>query len=621
MKNFNKKLIGKNCFSRVVKLLMVMKLTAILIMVSTFGLLASETYAQSKRLTLKMENAKVEEVLANIQKQSEFYFFVYSEKVIDADRRVTVNLEEQNIETVLQTVFAGTDVAYLINDRLIVLTTPEVLGKVSPAVAQQQPAVSGKVTDESGQPLPGVTIVIKGTTQGTVTNADGEYSISSLPENATLQFSFVGMRSQEVVVGSQTSIDVRMEVEAIGIEEVVAVGYGTMKKSDLTGSLSSVRSDQLEKQGAKINILQALQGITPGLNIQQSSSNAAQSSYNILVRGKNSIKASNSPLIILDGVTYGGGLNEISQFDIESIEVLKDASAEAIYGSRAANGIILITTKRGKTGKPAITYNGTYGIQQVAYAPPILNAEEWWDFAMERVGIDVISNFPTLIKNHEEGVATDWLDLALRTGQEQNHTVNLNGGSDFFNYFVSGTYTNVKGIAKGDDFKQLVVRSNLSVNVTDWLTFGTNSQFTNRDNSGLTAGWNDTYKMNPLLKPFEDDGRTYEIFPWPEEPIYQNPLLNLYVNDEQYSQHLFSTNYIEINFPFIEGLSYKLNTGYRSNNSSTGRFYGQNTLVGLRNQGQAYTVDGNSKYKMLENIFIFKRDFNKHHHTWALRST
>ena len=217
MKNFNKKLIGKNCFSRVVKLLMVMKLTAILIMVSTFGLLASETYAQSKRLTLKMENAKVEEVLANIQKQSEFYFFVYSEKVIDADRRVTVNLEEQNIETVLKTVFAGTDVAYLINDRLIVLTTPEVLGKVSPAVAQQQPTVSGKVTDESGQPLPGVTVVIKGTTQGTVTDADGEYSISSLPDYATLRFSFVGMRTQEVVVGDQTRINVEMVVDAIGI--------------------------------------------------------------------------------------------------------------------------------------------------------------------------------------------------------------------------------------------------------------------------------------------------------------------------------------------------------------------------------------------------------------------
>ncbi len=224
MKNFNKKLIGKNCFSRVVKLLMVMKLTAILIMVSTFGLLASETYAQSKRLTLKMENAKVEEVLANIQKQSEFYFFVYSEKVIDADRRVTVNLEEQNIETVLQTVFAGTDVAYLINDRLIVLTTPEVLGKVSPAVAQQQPVVLKLMN-----PAAATNCGRKQSNTGSCYRCrwgDRFLHCLMMPPCA---FSFVG-QTQEAVVVNQTTINVEMVVDAIGLEEVVAIGYGTNEK-------------------------------------------------------------------------------------------------------------------------------------------------------------------------------------------------------------------------------------------------------------------------------------------------------------------------------------------------------------------------------------------------------
>jgi hypothetical protein len=227
---------------RLKKSIRVMKLTSFLLLISVVSVMAGKTYSQTKLLDLNMGNTTVKEVLSKIEDKSEFYF-MYSGKFIDVNREVSVDAKNEKIEAVLKSLFAGTDVDYTIKDRIIVLTTSDVLNKEILADFQQQ-SVSGKVTNSKGQPLPGVTVVVKGTIQGTVTNADGHYSISNVPENATLQFSFVGMKSQEVQVGNQTSINVIMQVDAIGIEEVVAIGYGTMKKSDLTGAISTIGEDE-----------------------------------------------------------------------------------------------------------------------------------------------------------------------------------------------------------------------------------------------------------------------------------------------------------------------------------------------------------------------------------------
>jgi len=247
-------------------------------------------------------------------------------------------------------------------------------------------------------------------------------------------------------------------------------------------------------------VVQALQGSVPGLNISQSSNNAAQNSFNITIRGQNSIEASNTPLIVLDGVPYGGGLNEIDQNDIKSIEILKDASSTAIYGARGANGVILITTKKGSYGKPVITYDGSYGIQQIYNLPDVLSAEEYWNFANERVGTDFRDQFPTVAQNYDNGNYVDWLELGTRNGQQQRHSVKLSGGSENVTYFVSGTFSDVKGIALGDKFQQILARANLSVNITDWLEIGTNSQFSHQDLSGLEvkfAGPFGVFDSNP----------------------------------------------------------------------------------------------------------------------------
>ncbi|SHJ43113.1 TonB-linked outer membrane protein, SusC/RagA family [Tangfeifania diversioriginum] len=346
------------------KIIRVMKITGLLLMLSVVSVFASKSYSQTKLLNLRADNATVKDVLAKIEDQSEFYF-MYSSKVINADREVSVDIEDQKIDVALKQLFAGTDVDYTIRDRIIVLTTPEVFHPETRAAFQQK-AVSGTVTDDTGQPLPGVTVIVKGTTQGTVTNADGNYSLSDIPDDVTLQFSFVGMRTQEIEVGDRSIINVTMSYEAIGIEEVVAVAYGTMKKKDLTGSISTISNDLIETQ-ANSTVTRALEGAVPGIQVSAIDGQPGLD-MGIRVRGLGSTTQNNSnALIVIDGVPAQGDnpLSTINPKDIASVTVLKDAASTALYGSRGSNGVVLVTTKSGKKGKTNISFQGRWGVNQI----------------------------------------------------------------------------------------------------------------------------------------------------------------------------------------------------------------------------------------------------------------
>jgi TonB-dependent SusC/RagA subfamily outer membrane receptor len=476
------------------KTMRIMRLSLFLIVISTAMAFSATSYSQNTKLTLDLNNVPVKEVLKAIEYQSEFLFF-YQEKHVDLNRQVTIHVTEQDVKTILDQLFVGTDNIYVINDRQIILGIAprhelekqmlSLKGNVKTVIQQpQQKEITGRVTDTDGLPLPGVSVVVKGTTIGTVTNNDGEFSLN-IPLNAeTLQFSFVGMKTQEIAIEGRTAFDVVMEQETIGLEEVVAVGYGTVKKSDLTGSISSIKADELEKQGPRINFVQALQGAAPGLNITQTGNSASSGSINMRIRGQNSILASNNPLVILDGVPFDGNLNTIDQSTIESIEVLKDASSSAIYGARGANGVILITTKKGQTGKPIVSYDGSYGVKQIYNVPRLLTGPEHWDFGVERYGESSIrDNYPTRVENYNNGVSTDWVKEATRPGIQNKHTVGISGGADRVEYFVSGGYMNVKGIAKGDDYENINGRVNLTIKPSDWLEIGTRTQYTFQDNS------------------------------------------------------------------------------------------------------------------------------------------
>ena len=345
------------------KILLTMKL--ILVFVCGLGILsgiAGNSYAQSTKLTFALKDASVKDVLYYIEEHSEFTF-MYDNNEVDVNRKVNIRVKDKTIGSILNQLFGKDEIKYqTVGRHIIIFPEGSSAGKTT---MSQQNGVSGKVIDESGRPLPGVTVVVKGTTQGTVTNADGTYSFSSLPEDATLVFSFVGMKKQEVVVGNQSTINVTLAVSAIGIDEVVAIGYGTQKREDLTGSIASGDMEAITEQ-PNVSIMEGLQGTVPGLTIDQV--NQAGQNPVISIRGQATLSGEQAPLIVLDGVIFRGELIDINPNDIKSVDILKDASATAIYGSQASNGVILLTTAKGKSaGEPSIRYTGRYSFQQPHY--------------------------------------------------------------------------------------------------------------------------------------------------------------------------------------------------------------------------------------------------------------
>jgi TonB-dependent starch-binding outer membrane protein SusC len=478
---------NRDCkFSGLFKLLKVMKLTVFLLLFSVVGVLANKSYSQTKELNLNMREATVKEVLNTIEKQSEFYF-LYSENLIDVERKVDVTFKNKKIEHALKLIFEGTDVTYSIRDRIIVLTTPEVSG--NDIIVQQQKTVSGAVTDKTGEPLPGVTVVVKGTTRGTVTNADGNYSLTNIPEDATLVFSFVGLKTQEIAVYNQTQINVEMEVDAIGLDEVIAIGYGTMKKSDLTGSVAMVTSETINRIPSS-NIEDALKGRMAGVLVQQSAGANPTGGSFIRIRGYNSINPdANTPLYVINGMPMQNvNLSAIDPENIQSVNVLKDASATAIYGSRAAGGVILITTKKGIEGESSFNFSVQTGVQNPIDNYDMANSEEWYR-GME-IGMDLdfteaekmankkyLAYFTPLVYDAAAGKPkydVAWDEAFLNYNAPWNkYSLNVTGGKEGFNYYINGSYEDRDGVLIGSEMKRYSLNSNFEIELTKKLRVGT----------------------------------------------------------------------------------------------------------------------------------------------------
>jgi TonB-dependent starch-binding outer membrane protein SusC len=332
------------CSGKVQNLLLKMKLTILILLFSLLQVSAT-VYSQTTKFSLKVENKRIIDVLQEIEESSDFRFFYQNEQV-NVYRQVSVVVVDQTVEQILDKMFAGQAVSYkVMDDNLILLGREKDLPKTG-TTQQQQKSVSGKVTDSSGVPLPGVTVSVKGTTQGSITNYNGVYSISGIPENAVLLFSFVGMKSQEILVNNKTTIDVILYEEMIGVDEVIVVGYGTVKKENLTGSVDHVSSKELVNRPIR-DVAQGLKGVIPNLNITETSG-APDATARINIRGFTGINSQASPLILVDGTPQD--INQINPEDVESVSVLKDAASSAIYGSRAPYGVILITTRSGKAG-------------------------------------------------------------------------------------------------------------------------------------------------------------------------------------------------------------------------------------------------------------------------------
>jgi len=348
-------------------------------------------------------------------------------------------------------------------------------------MSSQQKSVTGRITDATGLGLPGVSIAVKGTTNGTITNADGTYTISNVPANTTLQFSFVGMKTQEVPVAGKGTINITMEEDAIGIEEVVAVGYGTQKKVNMTGSVSSVSAKELKSMPAN-NVASMMQGRMPGVTITQNSGQPGKEGISIRVRGVGTMNNSD-PMVLVDGLE--SSMSDVNPADIESITTLKDASASSIYGTRAANGVILITTKRGAEGTPKISYNAYAGTQSAMNLPHHLSSADYAMLLNE--GLKNEGKSPQFsqaeIDAFKNGTApnTDWLDLLLQgSGFTQNHNLSLTGGTAAAKYMISLAYYNQEGLVKNTSQDRYTVRINFDSKVTNWMKFGINSSLAQR---------------------------------------------------------------------------------------------------------------------------------------------
>jgi len=486
-----------------------MKLTAILLFIVcvTFG----NSFSQV-RLTVRFDKTDIRDVLQTIEEKTD-YIFLYKDKIFDFSKKISGNFNEAKFEDVLNNFCDQTNISYEIRDRQIILKEKEVI----PLPAEQQPqkkSISGKVTDSSGGSLPGVSIVIKGTTNGIITDTNGEFSLSGIPANATLVFSFVGLQTEEVAIEGKTTINVTLNEDAVNIEEVVAVGYGTQKKVNLTGSVSSIKGEILENRPIAA-VGSGLQGLLPGVTITSSSGQPGSPGVSIIVRGINTINSQTNPLILIDGVA-GGDINLVNPDDIESVSVLKDAASSAIYGARAANGVILITTKKGKSeGKAAFSYSGYYGIQTPVSLPELVNGREYMTLENEARSARGVAipysdeafmkydskNFPNDYSN------TDWISETYKKyATQQSHNFNINGRSDKSSYYMSYGYLEQDGIIVGDPFfsSRNNVRLRLNTEVSNRLKLDGNLSyidFFRRDAGGSGTGgvFRLTQRISPLL--------------------------------------------------------------------------------------------------------------------------
>ena len=484
-------------------------------------------------------------------------------------------------------------------------------------LAAQQVPVSGRVVDSTtSEPVAGANIVIKGTTIGAIASSTGEFHLRARSLNDTLDVRSLGYAQQLIALNGRSSVVVSLAPVAAGLPGMVTVGYGTQKRADVTGAVASVTPARLTTEPTT-NVAESLEGAVPGLVVTTNGS-SAEGNFSILVRGQNSITASNTPLVVVDGIPYGGSLSELNPAEIQSIDVLKDASAAAIYGARGSNGVILITTRRGH-GKPAFAYSGHVGTANAVDVPRMMTGPEFGVFKCEHLndGVpctpDQITTSLTAseLANYQAGNTTDWVGLATRTAIQQQQTLSFAGGTDQTQYYLSGGLLNNQGVARNNDYRRYDMRVNLEQQMNSWMSVGTSTQLGLVNRSGVAASFGDAFVQNPLNSAFAADGSQL-VYPWPEDVFFSNPLEGLLATDNDDSRRVFTSNHLQIDLPFVQGLSFRVNGGIDYEDRRHGTYYGRNTKTGLSNQGLATTSSLDRYEWTLENLLRYQRSFGQH---------
>lgn len=483
-------------------------------------------------------------------------------------------------------------------------------------ITRAQTMIKGKVLDELGKDLPGVSVMLKGTNTGTTSDGNGNYAIQVRGEDAVLVFSFVGYLPKEVAVGNQTTIQVSLEPSTADLSEVVVVGYGTQRKESVTGSVVSVSGEAMRDVPSP-NISQALQGRASGVEISQSSSQPGATTQ-IRIRGTRSLNASNDPLIVLDGIPFAGSIGDINPNDIKSLDILKDASATAIYGSRGANGVILVTTNKGQSGQKAqVNYNGYQGVKKVFAKYRMMDGPE---FVALRAAAGQYSNGV----DESDDINTDWQDLLYRTAMLASHDVGVSGGADKGSYNFGAGYYHDEAVIPSQQYKRFSLRGTVDQQIGEYIRLG----FTTNNNYNVTqgsqVGMYGNLSMSPIANPFNEDGtwkRTVRM-PLDEQWVYSKDVLgglkDTWLNETR-GYATYNSLYGEVKIPGVEGLKYRVNVGLDFRQINGGEYTGEGINNATPTTPSTAAISNSHNYHwVVENLLTYDRTFAGKHQVNAV---
>lgn len=571
-------------------------------------------------ISIRVENERVKSILSHIEKSIRTKF-AYNPQSIPVNQKVTLSLENEKLSDVLDRLLTPFEVSYEVSGEYIILSREAAYTFRSAAenekVAQ---TVSGKVTQEDGEPIPGVNVLLKGTSIGTTTDADGKYSIQVPGTESVLVFSFIGYVTREVNVGAQTVIDVVLSADVQALEEVVVIGYGEVKKSDLTGAVGSVNADAITRTNP-VQAARALQGQVAGVNVNKINSRPG-SDYTIDIRGVHSINFSSEPLVVIDGV-MGGRLSALNPSDIETIDVLKDASATAIYGARGANGVIIVTTKKGTASKTRVTYDGYVGVKLPNFLPDMMTAQEFYRAYNDVVIAENPSASPrwtsTELANVQSGKTVDWVDEVTDPSAQTSHVIAVSGGSENTTHYFSAGYLNENGNLLNTGYKRYNLKGSVDSKLGQAVRVGFNTYYTH---STLDLGSNETlrgaYRVRPtgsiffkdVVNPAESndkDVRGYAFWMGINDTQIQNPILEVAADnyqDETRVSSFLGNAYVELT-P-VKGLSIRSSFSASAFNSRRGEFRGQDSKARLNKLPIASTTNNMNSSYTWDNILTYK---------------
>lgn len=576
-----------------------------------------------QKITISFNSFTVKEALKLIEGKADVKF-VYSSDIIDHNQKVNFGMKNAALQNVLEKLLLPLKLKYEISGKQIVLDKIDNLSALTRNVIKTEELnISGEVNDENGEGLPGVSVVVKGTQLGTTTDVNGQFQLS-LPESIGKQFdltiSYIGYVTKEILVTNQSKITIALEPENRTLNELVVVGFGTQRKADVTGSVVRVNTDKTVDL-PNYSVMQSLQGRVPGLNI--TSPDKAGEEPSLSIRGTNSIAAGNSPLVVVDGIIYNGRISDFNSNDIASVDVLKDASAAAVYGSRAANGVIIITTKTGTSDKPEFNFNSYVGVQQPTKLIKILDGPKYiqkiLDFRQAKnleADPNKIGDYLTAneFENYKSGKTTNWMDHVVQDGILNNYHLDISGRSEKVNYYVAGTYFKQKGIVKNDNFNRATFNLNLTTHVTDWYSVSFKSAYSSQDFSGVEASLSSAYSQSPYGNYSDPNGPGgYALQPI-GDPLGLHPLVNTLIDNKDIRNSLFGLISSNLDVPFIPGLKWTMN--YSSNLRTTR----QNQFTDNKTTPAARVLNGvASKFyeqnidQTFDNIINYKRVIGQKH--------